>query len=99
MQSGSPEEIVNAQTYLETSFRRVRLGRLGGAISLSTRLATCLACARPRMLAKRNVMRPGDDCLVATATRLPLPPGIFAFESRKVEFVSDQEGIRDRIDG
>jgi hypothetical protein len=51
------------------------------------------------MLANSVVLRPKNDCLAITATRLPLPPGIFAFESRKVGFVSVKENIRDRIDG
>lgn len=77
----------------------MRFWRLRRAISLATRLATCLACATGDMLAKRIVLRPAGDCLAVTVTRLPLPPGILAFESRKVEFVSGQENIRDRIDG
>lgn len=92
------EDRQKVSTYLKTSFRRVRLWSLGGAIRLSSSLATCFACPEAGMLAKSNVARLGRDCLAITMTRLPLPPGILAFESIELELVSGQEVICDCID-
>jgi hypothetical protein len=77
----------------------VRLRRLGGAISLTTSLSTSFAYNAKRVSANCLVLRPQGDCFEVAATRVPLPPGIFAFESRKLGFVTAKEDIRDGIDG
>jgi hypothetical protein len=92
------EDRQKLSTYLKTSFRRVRLWSLRGAISLSSSFATCFACPEGRMSTKSDVIRLGRDCLAITMTRLPLPPGILAFESIEFDFMSGQEVVCDCID-
>jgi hypothetical protein len=77
----------------------VRLWCLGGAIGLTACLTTGLAYKESEMSVDCTVFRLDNHCLEVLATRVPLPPGIFAFDSRKLDFGLGTEDIRDSIDG